>query len=188
VTITTKAVREDVAAGRAREVGETIRKEVANPPEGIFFEKVARQNPADPSSPKIGIGRFHAELWVVGWFGVDFAGFSKAQLSAMRFVFDALFPFLLLFLLSYLTKAVPKADLDRFFAKIHTPIQPTAELEQKALAEAVARPEVFERRKIWPGSNWEIMKPGWRDVLGFGGSWLLVGVMLLLLWLIVNIR
>jgi SSS family solute:Na+ symporter len=188
VTITTQAVREDVAAGRARDVGEAIRKDVTQVPEGIFFEKVARQNPADPSSPKIGIGRFHAELWVLGWFGVDFTGFSKAQLSATRFVFDALFPFLLLFLLSYLTRAVPKADLDRFFAKIHTPIQPTAELEQKALAEAAARPEVFEPRKVWPGSNWEIMKPGWRDVLGFGGSWLLVGVMLLLLWLMVNIR
>ena len=188
VTITTKAVLEDVAAGRAGEVGETIRKDVTQLPEGIFFEKVARQNPSDPSSPKIGIGRFHAELWVVGWFGVDFSGFSKAQLSATRFVFDALFPFLLLFLLSYFTRAVPKADLDRFFAKIHTPIQPTAELEQKALAEAAARPEAFEPRKVWPGSNWEIMKPGWRDVLGFGGSWLLVGVMLLLLWLMVNIR
>jgi len=188
VTITTKAVLEDVAAGRAGEVGQTIRKDVTQSPEGILFEKVARQDPADPSSPKIGIGRFHAELWVLGWFGVDFGRFSKAQLSATRFAFDALFPFLLLFLLSYLTRAVPKADLDRFFAKVHTPVQPTAELEQKALAEATARPEVFERRKIWPGSNWEIMKPGWRDVLGFGGSWLLVGVMLLLLWLMVNIR
>jgi SSS family solute:Na+ symporter len=82
---------------------------------------------------------------------------------------------------------VPKADLDRFFAKIHTPIQPTAELEQKALAEAAARPEVFEPRKGWPGSNWEIMKPGWRDVLGSAGA-VLVRVMLLLLWLIVSIR
>jgi SSS family solute:Na+ symporter len=188
VTITTKAVREDVAAGRAREVGETIRKDVAQAPEGILFEKVARQDPSDPLSPKIGIGRFHAEIWVLGWFGVDFAGSSKAQLSATRFAFDALFPFVLLFLLSYLTRAVPKADLDRFFAKVHTPVQPTPELEQSALAEAVARPETIERRKIWPGSNWEIMKPGWRDVLGFGGSWLLVGVILFLLWLMVNIR
>jgi len=188
VTITTKAVHEDVAAGRARVVGEVIRKAVTQPPEGILFEKVARQNPADPASPKIGIGRFHAELWVLGWLGVRFSGFSKAQLSATRFIFDAFFPFLLLFLLSYLTRAAPKADLDRFFAKVHTPVQPTAELEQKALAEAVARPEAFEPRKVWPGSNWEIMKPGWRDVLGFGGSWLLVGVMLFLLWLMVNIR
>lgn len=32
------------------------------------------------------------------------------------------------------------------------------------------------------------MKPGWIDVLGFGGSWLLVGVIIFLLWLMVNIK
>lgn len=188
VTITTQAVTEDVAAGRASEVGQVIRKEHTNPPAGIFFEKVARRDPADPDSPRIGIGRFHAELWVLSWFGADFAGFSKAQLSAVRFGFDALFPFLLLFLLSAVTRPVPKADLDRFFARVHTPVQPTPEEEERALRHAVEHYEEIERRKLRPGSNWEIMKPKLVDILGFGGCWLLVGVIILLLWLMVNIR
>jgi SSS family solute:Na+ symporter len=188
VTITTQAVKEDVAAGRAAEVGQVIRKEHVNPPEGIFFEKVARRDPADPDSPRIGIGRFHAELWVLSWFGVDFAGFSKAQLSAVRFGFDALFPFVLLFLLSAVTRPVPKADLDRFFARVHTPVQPTAEGEERALRHAVENYEEIERRKLRPGSNWEIMKPKLVDVLGFAGCWVLVGVIIFLLWVMVNIR
>jgi len=188
VTITTEAVREDVDAGRAAAVGEVIRKDHTSPPAGIFFEKVALSDPKDPASPKVGIGRFHAEVWVLSWLGIDFAGFSKAQLSAVRFGFDALFPFVLLFLLSAFTKPVPKADLDRFFAKVHTPVQPTPEAEALALRRAVEHYEEVEARKLKPGSNWEIMKPKLVDILGFGGCWALVGVIVFLLWLMVNIR
>ncbi len=188
VTITTQALREDVEAGRAGKAGEVIRKEHPSPPEGIFYEKVARRDATDPASPRIGIGRFHAELWVLSWFGADFSGFSKAQLSAVRFGFDALFPFVLLFLLSAFTRPVPKADLDRFFARVHTPVQPTPEEEGRALRHAVEHYEEVEKRKLRPGSNWEIMKPKMIDILGFGGCWLLVGVIILLLWLMVNIR
>jgi SSS family solute:Na+ symporter len=189
VTITTQAVREDVEAGRATEVGQVIRKAHTNPPEGIFFEKVVRTDPTNPASPKTGLGRFHAELWVLSAFGIDFSGASKAQLSAARFGFDALFPFALLFLLSAFTRPVPKADLDRFFARVHTPVQPTPEEEARALSRAVEHyEEVVEAHKLRPGSNWEIMKPKLADVLGFVGCWALVGVIILLLWIVVNIR
>jgi SSS family solute:Na+ symporter len=188
LTISTKALREDVAEGRAAAVGEVVRKQHINPPAGIFFEKVALTDPRNPDSPRIGIGRFHAEIWVLSWCGIDFSGFSKAQLNAVRFGFDALFPFLLLFLISAATRPVPKPDLDRFFAKVHTPIQPTPEDEETALRHAVEHYEEIEKRKLRPGSNWEFMKPSRTDVLGFGGSWLLVGVIIFLLWLMVKIK
>ncbi len=188
VTVSTAAVVEDVQAGRAGAVGDPIEKEMLSPPAGVFYETVARIDPADPDSPRIGIGRFNAEIWVLSWLGIDFGGFSKAQLNAVRFGFDAFFPFLLLFLLSVVTKPVPRDDLDRFFAKVHTPVQATPEKEREALEKAYADPALYEKRKIWPGSNWEIMKPGWTDILGFGGSWILVGVIVFLLWLVVNIR
>ncbi len=188
VPITVPAVREDVDAGRAAAVGEIIRKDHTSPPEGVFFEKVVRVDPGDPASAKIGLGRFHAEIWVLSWLGIDFTGCSKAQLSAARFAFDALFPFLLLFLFSAFSKPVPKTDLDRFFAKVHTPVQPTPEAEAAALRRAVERYEEIEARKLKPGSNWEIMKPRLVDVLGFAGCWALVGVIVFLLWLMVNIR
>jgi len=188
LTITTKALREDVGAGRAAAVGEMIRKQHVNPPTGIFFEKVALSDPGNPASPRVGIGRFHAEIWLLSLCGFDFSGFSKAQLNAVRFGFDALFPFLLLFLLSAVTRPIPKKDLDRFFAKIHTAIQGTPEEEKRALEHAVEHYDEIERRKLRPGSSWEFMKPVKSDVIGFLGSWVLVGLIVFLLWLMVNIK
>jgi SSS family solute:Na+ symporter len=188
VTITTKALTEDVEAGRADYIGQPIEKRHLVEPAGVFFEKVARANPADPSSPKVGLERFNAEIWVLSWLGIDFSNFSKAQLVAARFLFDALFPFLLLSLISFITKPVPKPGLDRFYAKIHTPVQKTEEEEEKTLEDSYKNPGKFEKDKLFPGSNWEILKPTKADFLGFGGSWALVGVIILLLWLMVSIR
>ncbi len=165
-----------------------IRRPHVIEPAAVYFEKTARRDPADPASPKIGLGRFNAEIWVLGFLGIDFSGWSKAQLSAARFGFDALFPFVLLFLLSLVTRPAPKPDQDRFFARIHTPVQPTPEEDDRAVQAAYAAPDMYRARKVWPRSAWEIMKPGKWDIIGFGGSWLLVGVIILLLWLMVSIR
>jgi SSS family solute:Na+ symporter len=188
VTITTGALKEDVEQGRAQTIGQSIKKQHTIPPAGIFFENIALTDPANPASPKMGLGRFHAEIWVLSWLGIDFSHFKKAQLVAVRFFFDALFPFVLLFLFSYLTRPVKKMHLDRFFAKIHTPVQATEELERIALEENYRHPERLEKNKIWPGSNWEIHKPGWMDFVGFFGCWVLVGVIILLLWIMLNIK
>ncbi len=188
VEVATTAVQEDVDDGLAEYVGQKIKKRHIIEPTGVFFEKVVREDPADPNSPKIGMGRFHAEIWVLSWFGIDFTRFTKAQLVATRFFFDALFPFVVLFLFSYITRPVPKEDVDRFFAKLHTPVQPTKELERKALEEAYRNPRMYERYKLFPGSNWEIMKPTKIDFVGFGGSWIMVGFVIFLLWLVVNIK
>jgi SSS family solute:Na+ symporter len=187
VYVETEALISDVEAGRAERVGRIITKRHRIEPAGIFFEKVARDNPDDPNSRKVGLGRFHAELWVLSWFGVDFTGLAKSWLVALRFFFDALFPFVLLFLLSWVTKPAPKPIMDRFFAKIHTPIQPTPEADASALEEAFKHPEKFEKDKIFPNTNWELMKPAWYDYLGFFGSWVLVGLVILLLWLVVSV-
>jgi SSS family solute:Na+ symporter len=135
-----------------------------------------------------GFGRFHAEIWILASLGIDFSSASKAALNAARFFFDALFPFVLLFTLSWVTRPVPGPVLDRFFARQHTPVQATPEAEQAALAESAANPRRFEADKVWPDSQWEIMKPAWQDYAGFFGTWALVGVIVLLLWAMVTIR
>ena len=188
IEVKTEAVEEDVQQGLADHVGQVIVKRHVIEPVGIYFDKVVREDPSNPDSPKIGLGRFQAEVWVLSLLGVDFSHFTKAQLVATRFFFDALFPFVLLFLLSYVTRPVPKEDLDRFFARIHTPVMPDKEAERRALEEASRHPEIFEKQKLWPGSNWEILKPTWKDAAGFGGAWLMVGVIIFLLWLMVSIK
>ena len=188
VVITTETLQEDVDAGTAESVGEPIRKQHTIAPVGIFFERVVRSNPSDPASPKVGSGRFHAEIWVLSLTGMDFRSFSKAQLVATRFFFDAMFPFVLLFLITFMTKPVPKQYLDRFFARLHTPVAATREADDRAVAEAYSNPGVYEKDKILPGSQWEILKPSRMDYIGFFGSWVLVGLVIFILWLMVSIK
>jgi SSS family solute:Na+ symporter len=187
VTINTGALQQDVDAGRAQFLGQTIQKRHVIEPEGVFFEQIARENPDDPNSPKIGLGRFHAEVWILSWFGLDVKNYSKAALVALRFAFDALFPFILLMLFTWFTKPGTKLALDRFFAKMHTPVQKTLEEDARVVEENANQPEIFEKDKIWPGSNWEILKPGWQDYAGFFGSWVVVGLLIALLWLVVTV-
>jgi SSS family solute:Na+ symporter len=188
VIIKTAALTEDVEEGRAVSVGQTIEKPHEIEPAGVFFESVARIDPEDPGSAKIGIGRFHAEIWVLSWLGIDFSRFHKSQLVATRFFFDALFPFVLLFLLSYLTRPVSREVVDRFFAKLHTPVQKTPEEETKALEAAYANPRMYDSQKMFPRSNWELLKWKKLDYVGFFGSWVLVGIIILLLWIMTTIR
>jgi SSS family solute:Na+ symporter len=183
----TPALTEDVNLGRATAVGDSIEKEVWIEPKGVFFEKVVRENPEDPNSSLIGIGRFEAEIWVMSWFGVDFTTFSKAQLVASRFFFVAFFPFLILFGVSMLTRPAGKAHLDYFYGKIFTPIQKTTEEDEEAVAYTAANPDSIRAKKLFPDSNWEFAIPDRMDWIGFGGSWVMVGVILILLWTMLTI-
>ncbi len=188
VQVEEPALDVDVDAGRASRVGEPIVRVREIAPAAIFFDVVARENPADPASPRVGLGRFNAEIWVLSWLGIDFRGTPRSWLVALRFFFDALFPFVLLFLFSAVTAPVSAKALDRFFAKLHTAVQPTAALDAQALEAAYAAPGQFERDKLFPGSRWEVLRPTRIDYLGFGGSWVLVGVIVAGLWVMVNIR
>ncbi len=181
------ALEEDVELGRAENVGDTIEKEIYIPPKGIFFERVARQNPEDPNSPLIGLGRFEAEIWVLSWFGIDFTQFKKSELVAVRFGFTAIFPFVLLIGISLLTRPVEKEHLDYFYGKLYTPVQPDPEKDKAAVAATAANPESVRHRKLWPNSNWEIAKPTRLDLYGFLGSWVMVGFIIFLLWAMVNL-
>jgi len=187
ITYEAKALLEDVETSKAQAVGQMIEKQRVIEPTGIFFETVARTDPSDPASPRVGLGRFHAELWVLSWAGFDFRGVPKSWLVALRFFFDALFPFVLLFLFSYLSRPVSAAILNRFFARLHTPVDLDPEKERSALEDSYAHPEKFEKDKLFPGTNWEIMKPSRIDYIGFFGSWVLVGIIVLLLWGMVSL-
>ncbi len=187
IMVATKALGTDVEKGLAEHVGQRIEKSRVMPSYPIFFDKIARENSDDPNSRLIGYGRFNAELWVVSFFGVDFTDFTKAQLVTVRFLFAALFPFVLLFALSYFTKPVSKETLDFFFAKVHTPVQATPEDDTRVVAENAKNMARFDGRKLFPTTHWEFHKPSRMDYLGFFGTWGLVGLVILILWIIVRI-
>jgi SSS family solute:Na+ symporter len=187
VVVRTGALQSDVQNGRADHIGQVIEKEHLIAPAGIFFESIARTNPEDPGSEKAGLGRFHAEIWIMSWFGIDFTSWTKPGLTAARFFFDAFFPFLLLFLISFVTRPEEKGHLDRFYAKMYTPVQSSKDEDMLALESAYADPGKYDDRKLGAKYGWEMLRPKRIDYIGFFGSWALVGAIIFLLWLVVNI-
>lgn len=187
IMVTTKALDSDVEKGLANRVGQKITKKRVLPSYPIFFDKIAREYSDDANSRLIGYGRFNAEVWVISLLGVDFSHFSKAQLVTVRFLFAALFPFLLLIPLSYFTTPASKKTLDYFFAKVHTPIQATPDEDARMVAANAENMARFEKSKLFPKTHWEFHKPSKRDYIGFFGTWALVGLVILILWIMVSI-
>lgn len=187
IMVTTKALDSDVEKGLANQVGQKIRKKRVLPSYPIFFDKIAREYSDDPNSRLIGYGRFNAEVWVISLLGVDFSHFSKAQLVTVRFLFAALFPFLLLFPLSYFTTPASKKTLDYFYAKVHTPVQATPDEDARMVAANAENMARFEKSKLFPKTHWEFHKPSRMDYIGFFGIWALVGLVILILWIMVSI-
>lgn len=187
IVVTTKALQADVEQGLADHVGQKVEKTriVASYP--IFYEKVARKDSNDPNSALIGYGRFNAELWVLSLLGIDFTHFSKAQLVAIRFAFDALFPLILLMVSSYFTRSISPAKLDYFYAKIHTPIQPTPEADARAVEENARNMQRFAGRRLFPKTHWELHKPLKMDYFGFLGTWGMVGLIIAFLWILMRV-
>jgi hypothetical protein len=229
VTVKAPADEADVAAGRAAKVGQVVEKPRTVDARPLFFERIARANPADPNSPLEGLGRFHVENYVLSLAGVPLDHMTPAGLVACRWVFAGTFPFLMLIVLSYATqprrgrrvqpaetgddasdtpwapandaaagtalltapagvrRAVAPTTEDelriaRFYARMKTPIGKTAELDAQAVAASDADPTRFDHLKLFPNTSWEFTRWKKADYLGFFGCWVGVGLILLLLW------
>lgn len=158
---------EDVAEGRALKTGELITKRITVPSTPIYFEEKVRENPDDPDSQYRGSGKFRLGVWALSRLGGDFSTSSRSTLEALTFLLDAILPFFLLLLVSFLTTPVLKGALDRFYARVHTPVQRDSQLDRREVERSYADPNRF-RDKLWfPGTNWEMLKPNRTDIIGF---------------------
>ncbi|MBI5693526.1 MAG: sodium:solute symporter family protein [Verrucomicrobia bacterium] len=180
ITVTTEATAADVAAGRARTVGEKLQKTRQLEPVSVYFEEgVVRVDPNDPSSPKTGKGLFRTEVFLLKLLGVDVAGFNPAQLLTTRYLVDAFIPIALLIAVSLVTKPTDPQRVARFYARMKTPVAKTLELDATEVAASYAQPGRFDHLKLFPHSNWEFTKWDKVDALGFAACCGVVGLVLL---------
>ncbi len=133
----------------------------------VYFESVVRKNPEDPASPRVGQGRFHLELWTLHLVGVDVGSFTPSGRNAARFIYDGLFPFAVLLVVSLLTRPPARERVDQFFGKMKTPVGATPELEIAAMEETRRNPRRFDHLKLFPKSSWEMTRWDKVDALGF---------------------
>ncbi|MDP2137826.1 MAG: hypothetical protein Q8J74_08225 [Candidatus Didemnitutus sp.] len=168
VTVRTAATQDDLDAGRAQTIGETITKQKRVEPVSVFFEEgVVRVNPKDPNSARSGHGLFRTEIYLVSMLGFDVEDFSPAQLMATRYLVDGLFPIILLMTVSLLTRPTDPVRVGRFYARLKTPVAATLPEDDLEVERSYANPTRYDDRKLFPGTNWEFTKWDRQDTLGF---------------------
>jgi len=164
----------------------TVRVEQDGRLRPVYFDSITHSDPEDLTSPLVGSGRFHTELWILNQVGLDPAALTATGRNASRYLFDALFPFALLIGVSLCTRAPEQRRTDLFFGKMKTPVGATPELEAEAMAQTQRDPRRFDSTKLFGArSSWEFAKWDRVDTIGFiicvlisggilGGFWLLL--------------
>lgn len=162
-----RATAEDVAGGEAARVDDEVEKVQIIAPRPVFFDHLVSVDPTKAESGRQGQGRFHFELFLLSFCGVRVENLLPAQLLALIYVFDSILPFVLLFLVSLLTKERDPLRADRFYAKLRTRVIPDRDRDASALQEALANPSQSENQKLFPRTSWEFLK--WRrsDFIAF---------------------
>jgi len=118
-------------------------------------------------------------MYLLSLLGVNVKGFTPPMVMTVRFLVDAVLPFLVLIPISLLTKRGDPQRLDRFYARLKTPVATTPEADAFAVAESDAQPARFDHTKIFPKSDWEFTKWNRTDALGFLACCGMVGIVLL---------
>lgn len=172
-TRTVPAAAGDVAAGRAARIGEPVEKARIIPPKPIFFDTTVTLEPGNPQSPRKGQGRFYCELYILFLLGLDLTAMLPAQLLALTYVFDSVFPFLLLFLFSFLTREKDPRRAERFYVKMRTPVDADPEKDAETLRDNLNNPALTEAAKLFPLSSWEFQKWTGKDTKAFAACCLI---------------
>ena len=191
----------DVAAGVAKKSGQILHKKEVVPAPPLFFDSIVRSDPNNPNSALEGRGRFNVESYLLSRCGLPVRSCSAADLYTCRWLFDGLFPALMLTVLSYLplgrmgstragwlaVQAAQKQRDDRFFVKMKTKVDSDWEADKRQLAARYAEPGSLDHLKLFPKSNWEFTKWTWDESLGFGVCWVVAFAILGLLWAAVTV-
>ena len=149
-------------------------------PVPVYFKEVVRVDPENPASPLEGRGRFNFECWLLDRVGLNSARRSPAARETAQFLFDGFFPFLVLFVVSLVTRPPEPARIDRFYGKMKTPVGATPELEAAAMEATRLNPQRFDQTKLLgPRSSWEFGKWDRVDALGFLGCCATSGLIIL---------
>jgi len=131
-----------------------------------------------------GRGFFKPELYALHVCGVDFKRLSPSQVEAISLLIRLLFPFLALFIVGMLTKPMDAKLLDRFYAKMRTPVNEDHEQDAIDVEMSMKNPERNADLRLFPSSNWEFTRLPRYDVIGMSIS-VFIGLILTIAILII---
>jgi SSS family solute:Na+ symporter len=114
-----------------------------------------------------GDGNFRVDFLVYHWLDMDLESQTSAMLETLRLPPRLLTPFIVMIVLGLILPRNSEEALNRYYAKMKTPVEHDHESDQLALEAAYANPERLEEKKLFPGTSLEIQRPSVADVLGF---------------------
>ena len=137
-------------------------------------EHTVREILAYPTGTKLrGEGSLKLNLLFYKPLGIDLGSKSTSSLKSLDLFPKIVMPFLVMIIASLLTQKNSEEALDRYYAKMKTPVDPDPAADQQKLAKAYADPSTCERVKLFPNSSLEFQKPTTEDVVGFTLSFLI---------------
>lgn len=169
---------------RELRIGDEFTRTFDLPAKSIFWSKQPVKNEQGILEAR---GYLFPELFLLNKMGMDLHLKPYALNETLRMLIRLIFPFILLIIVSLLTKQQSDDRSLRFFLKMRTRVRGLgAEVDAKDLEEAYANPEKTETLLAFPNTSLEIYKWNKQDVVGFLISVGVVAVVLGTLFAVVN--
>ena len=161
-----KASPSDVAAGKSEVVGETITEVKKTGGKSLYWSNGVK---TDVGVAR-GEGTFRFDMIIYDKIlGFDLTKVRNATLSTLDLPFKIIAPFFVMILVSLFTQPNSKKALDRLYVKMKTPVDPDPERDEAEIDVSYARPDRFDDRKLFPGTQFEFQRPTKMDFWGFIG-------------------
>ena len=148
-------------------IGQTYAKTYVLPSKSVFWTKGIK---VDPEGDKYGSGMLSLELVLLDKLGIDLQQNPYALNETIRILIRTLLPFVILIVISFLTRRDDKAMLDRFYVKMKTRVRVDPEEDARQMELSYADPSRLDHLKLLPNSDWEFDKWTKTDAVGFGVS------------------
>ncbi len=177
--VTTSGGRPIFWSGSLEPVGESQLETVAETQQGETHVLVHRR-----TGSFIGQGDFNLDFLLYPLMGIDLSSVSKATLETLRLPPRVLTPFLVLILASLVTPRNSSTALDRYYVKMKTVVDPDPVKDREQLEISYADPRRFEGQRMFPGTDWEMLRPRAKDIIGvilsIGVCGLIIGLVVFL--------
>jgi solute:Na+ symporter, SSS family len=148
--------------GRVQPVGEPKFREISRQ-QTAYGEVIVQAY----DSPLRATGNFNLDFLIYDLLGMDLTTRSNAMLATMELPPKIITPFLVMVLVSLFTRRNDRAALNRYYAKMRTPVDPDPRKDREELQRSFEQPDRFAHRKLFPKSDFEFLRPGWVDIGGF---------------------
>lgn len=133
-------------------------------------------------------GYIYPELALLQALGFDLHKQPYALNETIRMLIRLFFPFLILILVSLLTKPQNDKTTERFFLKMRTRVRGMGhDVDAEDVQSAFNNPEKTKSFLLFPNTNWEIYKWNKQDTIGFLVSIVIVFVVIGTLFAVVKI-